>query len=307
MLITETTPETWRSLQTEVAQILEECGFQVELERNVKLVRGAVKVDVFAEETYAGRRSAVICECKYWRKRVPQSVIHGFRTVMADSGANFGYIISSAGFQSGAHSAAEFTNVQLCDWHEFQAEFLPTWIERHFLPTLADRFRPLSQLHGRTHRPMSSRHPMSHEQWTAFLHLANRWTPFVEVMEELTPYRASAVPQLPLRENWAELRFSKKHDPESRNFGRRLPAGLIDAAGYRQVMEIALEHQANLFAEIRPTVGILLPELRRAGWQDIEEDEAVTSDRRPVQDHAPDFSRTGLPNRSNRLSRRRRP
>lgn len=32
-----------------------------------------------------------------WRSRVPQNVIHGFRTVLADIGANVGYIVSMAG------------------------------------------------------------------------------------------------------------------------------------------------------------------------------------------------------------------
>jgi hypothetical protein len=43
-----------------------------------------------------GRRYTTLCECKYWRSAVPQAVIHGFRTVVGDIGANKGYAIAVA-------------------------------------------------------------------------------------------------------------------------------------------------------------------------------------------------------------------
>jgi hypothetical protein len=51
-------------------------------------------------------------ECKNWRKKVPRSVVHGFRTVVGDSGANWGAIVSLHGFQSGAYEAARYSNVR---------------------------------------------------------------------------------------------------------------------------------------------------------------------------------------------------
>jgi restriction system protein len=72
-------------------------------------VRGTAEIDVYATETVDGRSYTILVECKNWTARVPQAVIHGFRTVVADSGANLGYIVSAAGFQSGALTAAELT------------------------------------------------------------------------------------------------------------------------------------------------------------------------------------------------------
>jgi hypothetical protein len=112
-VITTATPETWQGLQVEVARILTECQFGVEVEKQIATVRGNVEIDVYAEETVRGRRYVILCECKFWKAAIPQHVIHGFRTVVADTGAHKGYIISIKGFQAGSYSAADLTNVEL--------------------------------------------------------------------------------------------------------------------------------------------------------------------------------------------------
>jgi restriction system protein len=83
-VITTKLPQSWRELQEEAARILRECGFSVEVERVMPNARGSVEIDVYAEETVDGRRYVILCECKHWRARIPQTVIHAFRTVMAD-------------------------------------------------------------------------------------------------------------------------------------------------------------------------------------------------------------------------------
>jgi hypothetical protein len=55
-MITSTTPSSWQDLQQQSAQILAECGFAVEVEKKVKLVRGQAEIDVYAEETLKGRK-----------------------------------------------------------------------------------------------------------------------------------------------------------------------------------------------------------------------------------------------------------
>lgn len=117
------TPDDWRDLQRQVATILSDAGMAVETEKTVQTARGHVEVDVHAEDRLRGRRYVVAVECKHWRARVPQTVIHAFRTVVSEMGANAGYLVSSSGFQSGAMTAAELTNVRLVTWEEFQAEF----------------------------------------------------------------------------------------------------------------------------------------------------------------------------------------
>jgi restriction system protein len=142
-MITNIIPNSWQKLQNQTARILEECGFSVEVEKTIETVRGAVEIDVYAEEIIKGRKYIILCECKNWKSRVPQNVIHGFRTVVSDIGANVGYIISSNGFQSGSFSAAELTNIELTDWFEFQNAFEGTWYDEYFSPKIAEDLDPL--------------------------------------------------------------------------------------------------------------------------------------------------------------------
>jgi len=118
-VITNHKPSTWQDLQTAVAQLLSECGFETATTKNVTTARGQVELDVYAEEDVKGRRYSVACECKYWATRVPQTVIHAFRSVVADIGVNVGYVISMEGFQSGSFRASELTNLRLVTWQEF--------------------------------------------------------------------------------------------------------------------------------------------------------------------------------------------
>ncbi len=93
-MITSRLPQSWQDLQADVARLLAECGFDVEVEKTLATARGAVEIDIYAEEQVRGRKYTIICECKFWQNRVPQNVIHGFRTVVSDIGANVGYVIS---------------------------------------------------------------------------------------------------------------------------------------------------------------------------------------------------------------------
>jgi restriction system protein len=127
-MITSVVPAEWKELETQTARILSECGFAVEQAKKLPAVRGSAEIDVYAEEEVKGRRYVLLCECKHWRTRVPQNVVHAFRTVCADVGANAGYVISTAGFQAGAFEAAKQTNVSLVTWEEFQAKFEESWL-----------------------------------------------------------------------------------------------------------------------------------------------------------------------------------
>ncbi len=141
-MIEDRIPCDWRDLQLEVAKILEECGLDVEVERRVQTVRGALEIDVHARETTQSPAMTYICECKHWSRPVPREVVHGFRTAVADYGAHAGIIISTAGFQSGAHMAAKNTNIILVDWRGFQQLFLDRWHAK-FVDRLDAIARPL--------------------------------------------------------------------------------------------------------------------------------------------------------------------
>lgn len=127
-LITESVPEDWEQPEEIIAAILAECGMNAQRGVTLKLPRGTVDVDVYAEETVEGIVYRTICEYKQWRSNVPKSVIHSFRTVMSETGANRGYIISTSGFQAGAVEAAAATNIEMVTFEEFQRKYFDKWI-----------------------------------------------------------------------------------------------------------------------------------------------------------------------------------
>lgn len=142
-MITEKTPDSWQDLQDWTAQILRECGWTAETEVPVQTVRGHAEIDVAATESVQGREYKTLVECKNWSTRVPQGVVHAFRTVIADVGANTGYIVSRVGFQSGAYEAAANTNVKLLSWHEFQEAFEDQWYWTHLVNQVHEVLDPL--------------------------------------------------------------------------------------------------------------------------------------------------------------------
>ena len=143
MLIEAGEPATWRDLEKSVAQILDECGLQVESPKKLETARGSIEVDVYARDTKTTPDSVCLCECKHWGTNVPKTVVHSFRTVVVDSGANTGLIISKLGFQPGAEVAAEHSNIRLLAWAEFQDLFADRWFVNHMAPLARTELDPL--------------------------------------------------------------------------------------------------------------------------------------------------------------------
>ena len=136
-LISAGVPSDWHSLQKEVAQILGECGMRSAVDVEVTTARGSVKVDVVAVDDSRTPRVMVLCECKLWKQSVPQSVVHSFRTVVNDSGASLGLLISPRRAQRGAYQATEHSNVHILSWAEFQAMFEDRWTRNYLLTSLS--------------------------------------------------------------------------------------------------------------------------------------------------------------------------
>lgn len=127
MKIFERVPRDWRDLQVLVGQLFEELGYQVQIGQKVQLLRGGTKeVDVRIIDN-GSPPSVYLCECKHWKARVDQEVVHAFRTVVDDQGANHGFIISTSGFQSGARSATQNTTTKVLTFEELQQRFFEPW------------------------------------------------------------------------------------------------------------------------------------------------------------------------------------
>lgn len=134
--ITLQEPATWRDLQEASAEVLRGCGMEAHTEVVVSTARGDVEVDVVADDLVDVHRARIFVECKNWARRVTRAVANGFRTVVADSGAHIGIILSRRGFQRGAVSAVANTNVRLLTWDQFQALYVDRWYDRAFRVTI---------------------------------------------------------------------------------------------------------------------------------------------------------------------------
>ena len=85
MLIEDSIPRTWHDLQLQVSQIFNESGYRSVTDMPIETARDTVNVDVYAEDPSSEPATRTICECKYWTRRVPKSVVHSFMTVMTNS------------------------------------------------------------------------------------------------------------------------------------------------------------------------------------------------------------------------------
>lgn len=241
-MITRTVPDSWQALQTEVGRILMECGFEVEIEKKVQSARGGVELDVYAEETVRGRKYAIACECKHWKSRIPQNVVHGFRTVVQEIGANVGYIVSMEGFQSGAVAAGDLTNLKLVTWQEFQDIFEESWFAEFFTKQIDEKLSGL----------MSYSEPllpvwfaaMTDEDKKQYFSLKDRYDLFGILMQSLGPYTRifgrEPIPSLPLR---AQLRLDT--GPST------IPDHILDETAYRQLLDAAIAYGNTALAEFR--------------------------------------------------------
>ncbi len=240
-MITKKSPNSWQDLQQQVGKILAECGFTVEIEKKTTGVRGEVEFDVYAEELVNGRCYRIAVECKYWKARVPQNVVHSFRTTTADMGVNMGYIISMNGFQSGAKTAAELTNVEMHTWEEFQNIFLHTWYDNHF----TKRIKELSPL-------MTYSEPffptwfksMSEQDKELYCDYKRKYDTFGMIAQSFGPWgrvlrSEEALPALPLAERCRD---------------ETIPDTVLYETHYRELLDSILEYgflALNLYRELR--------------------------------------------------------
>jgi restriction system protein len=245
-VIEDSAPVSWKDLQNRVAQILGECGIDTAVEKVVELACGKAEIDVWAHDASSTPPQTYIIECKRWTDPVPQTIVHAFRTVVGDSGANWGAIISSNGFQSGAYEAARYSNVRLLTWEEFQGLFVKSWFERFFCRVVGEKCDPLIEYT----EPINSRifrkaDLLSEAQRDEFRRLRGAHGPFGGLCLMMRAHSIGAlqlvlgdnasppIPELPLR---SALR--NELDPSD----AKLPDSVLDAASYRGLLSSILVH-----------------------------------------------------------------
>lgn len=140
MLIPSSQISGWKDLQDKVAQLFKEMGYDVQSPHIVKHVRGEKEIDVYVSDPRTSVPHVILIECKHWGSNLPQDTVHGFRTVMTDTGANTGIIVGTTGFQSGAKEAVNLTNVELRTWDSLQRAYGNEWFLRQ-----QERIAPLEE------------------------------------------------------------------------------------------------------------------------------------------------------------------
>lgn len=143
-MIDDPLPSNWRDLQTGVQRIFRNVGMSANVEVDIETPRGSVNVDVLATDVRSVDKIKYIVECKNWGSAIPQSVVHSFTTVMHETGANIGFIISKHGLQQGAERYTRNTNIVGMTYLEFQQRYFEAWWKRYFCPRIGDAAdRPL--------------------------------------------------------------------------------------------------------------------------------------------------------------------
>jgi len=128
--------ENWQELQDKVCLLLNQVGFEAEVNKKVIVPRGSIDIDVFAVDPNSIDRIEYIIECKNWENKIPQTIIHSFASVMNETGGNIGYIISKNGFQKGAFDFVKSTNIRIFTFKQLQARYLECWLTNYFYPEI---------------------------------------------------------------------------------------------------------------------------------------------------------------------------
>ena len=103
----------WREYQEAVAEVFRKLGCNAEVNKTVCGARGSHDVDVYVTFEKFGYECRWIIECKLWSTRVDRSAVLTLQSITQNVGADRGLIFSESGFQSGAQTAAQNTNVLL--------------------------------------------------------------------------------------------------------------------------------------------------------------------------------------------------
>lgn len=240
-MITEKAPDNWKDLQTQVAVILNECGFDAETEITVNTPRGDVEIDVLASETVEGRKYKIVCECKYWKSNIPQHVIHSFRTVTSETGANIGYIISKKGYQKGAFEAAKNTNLELITWEEFQDVFEQSWLKNYLSPTIIKALDPLLTYTEPLFPPWVAE--LSQENKEKYYNLYEQHVAFGMIVMSFAPYSRAILDR-------GFLELPLKNLPKA-DETKHIPPEIMEAVGYREFLELSISHGEKVIEEFR--------------------------------------------------------
>lgn len=141
--------KSWRKYQEETAEIFIKLGCKAGVNQEVEGVRNKHSIDVWVEFEKFGLETNWIVECKHWKRRVSQDMVHTLRDIVQDIGADKGILVSKSGFQSGAVAAARKSNIILTDLIELRnnaSEDLKSFVFHKIRSEILRLFQDFSKL-----------------------------------------------------------------------------------------------------------------------------------------------------------------
>jgi hypothetical protein len=117
---------TWQQLQSDTAELFRQLGCTATVESAVNGVRALHKIDVYVEFVKFGIPIKWVIECKFWNRNIPKERVMTLKAIVEDIGADRGILISSKGFQAGAISAAQNSNITLTNLPAYVIRSLST-------------------------------------------------------------------------------------------------------------------------------------------------------------------------------------
>ena len=112
----------WYKFQEEICAYFNSIGTSAETNVRVQGVRTSHDIDVLVKTKYLGEDLVWIIEAKKWKSRINKLQVLGLRSIADDIGVDRAFIISEAGFQSGAYEASKNTNVKLKTYDELKID-----------------------------------------------------------------------------------------------------------------------------------------------------------------------------------------
>ncbi|GAA0689986.1 hypothetical protein GCM10009104_15710 [Marinobacterium maritimum] len=136
----------WFTFQERIKDHFVSIGADAETNVRIQGVRTVHDIDVLVRTKYLGEDLTWIVEAKHWKSKVTKAQVLTLRSIVDDVGADRGFIVSLAGFQSGAMDASKNTNVTLKTFEQLKAhtkevvesEILKAYKER--LGIIEDRY-----------------------------------------------------------------------------------------------------------------------------------------------------------------------
>lgn len=135
----------WFKFQEEICEHFRNLGAKAETNVTIQGPTASYNIDVLVTSKYLGTEFTWIIEAKHWKTNIPIEKVNALTTIVKNTGADRGFIISKVGFQQGAIDASKFNNISLLTFDELKSN------TEHLLQieTLKMHFNRLTILSGR--------------------------------------------------------------------------------------------------------------------------------------------------------------